>query len=593
MKINVAPGALLDLYFNTDHWMYPALLFMSVQHRCKRTFAPNAKRTETGRNVILSGRVAHQNMTTIKTASRMKHAWSFLLIALCFPLTIEAQITFQRTYGGTAMDEGVSMRQTPDSGYIIAGTTTSYGSGGRDVLVIKTDAIGDTSWTRTYGGPSDNEYGFCVQVTNDAGYIVSGVASSFHDVAGDMYLIRLTSVGDTLWTRTYGGIGYEWGAYVQQTSDGGFIIAGQTPAFGAGGFDAYLVKVNANGTLAWTKTYGSSGAEFGSAVQQTADGGYILSGQTDQGAGSGDFLLLKTDAAGTVQWTKAYGVPGAEDAVTVKQTTDGGYVIGGSSENILGPTGEDMCLIRTNAVGDTLWAKLYGGPVTDECYEVIQTPDGGFVLCGKSFSFSAAGDYDVYVVKTDAQGVVEWSKTYGGSTSSSHNEIGRSIDRTIDGGYVIAGESMYGFGVGLKNMYLIKTDATGNSGCNEGDPATITSNLLPQITTPTLSTSSGGTATLPATQVNSGTTQTDLCLSLGVQDVVVPGNALVAYPNPASDVVYIAGGVLSKGLTVLDPLGRILTVIPDRYRVDVSRWANGVYTLRSLDGRATRVTVQH
>ncbi|MBK8845497.1 MAG: hypothetical protein IPO27_02630 [Bacteroidetes bacterium] len=353
--------------------------------------------------------------------------------------------------------KGKSVRQTTDGGYIIAGTTTSYGSGGRDILVIKTNAVGDTTWTKTFGGAMDNEYGFCVQQTSDSGYIVSGVASSFDDVAGDMYLIKLNATGDTLWTRTYGGIGYEWGAYVQQTLDGGFIITGQTPAFGAGGFDAYLVKLNSSGNISWTKTYGGSGLEIGSAVQQTSDGGYILTGEIGSfGAGGGDFYLVKTDSVGNVVWTKAYGHSGTEGGVTVKQTSDGGYIIGGSSEDTLGNLGFDMCLIKTNASGDTLWAKLYGGALIDECYEVVQTSDGGYIMCGKSFSFSALGDYDVYVVKINSQGVVQWSKTYGNSSSSSANDIGNSIQQTIDGGYIITGESMFGFGVGLKTSMLLK-----------------------------------------------------------------------------------------------------------------------------------------
>jgi len=529
----------------------------------------------------------------------MKRSFLLLIVSGSLAASSLGQFTFQRVYGGVASDEGNSVRQTPDGGYIVAGTTTSYGSGGRDVSVIRTDAIGDTLWTRTYGGPMDNEYGFCVQVTNDGGYIVSGVASSFADVAGDMYLIRLTATGDTLWTRTYGGIGYEWGAYVQQTSDDGFIIAGQSPAFGVGDFEAYLVKVDANGTLAWTRTYGSSVGEIGSAVQQTADGGYILSGQTGQGAGFGDFLLIKTDAVGTVEWTKAYGVPGAESGVTVKQTTDGGYVIGGSSENILGPTGEDMCLIRTDATGQVLWAKLYGGPVTDECYEVIQTPDGGFALCGKSFSFSNLGDYDVYVVKTDAQGVEEWSKTYGGSTSSSHNEIGRSIDATSDGGYVITGESMFGFGVGLKNMYLIKTDAAGSSGCNEGTPATVSADFTHQVSVPSLTSSSGGITTSPATVVNSGTTLTDLCLALAIETPDVRETSLVAYPNPADDEIFVTlMPPLTKAslFSISDASGRSISsgsLANVVNVIDVSGLSNGTYVLRTNDRGVSTFVVAH
>ncbi len=444
-------------------------------------------------------------------------------------------------YGGTYSDFGTSVRQTTDSGYIVVGTTTSFGSGGRDVLVIKTNEFGDTLWSRTFGGAADNEYGFCGEQTTDGGYIISGVASSFDDVAGDMYLIKLGTSGDTIWTRTFGGNGYEQGSYVQQTTDGGFIITGQTPAFGAGGFDAHLVKINSSGDINWTKTYGGIGSEFGSSVQQTTDGGYVLTGSCDNnfGFGGSDFYLIKTDSLGNHVWSKAYGHSGSEEGKVVRQTTDGGYLLAGTSANVLGPLGPDMCLIKTNSVGDTLWAKLYGGAMIDECYDVKQTSDGGYVVVGKSFSFSTAGDYDVYVVKVNGQGIAQWSKTYGGSATN-HNEIGYSIDQTNDGGYIISGESLYGFGVGLVNMYLIKTDSLGNSGCNQGAAATITSNYLPQvIATPTV-VGSGGNMTMPASVVNSRTTQTNLCASGSTDIHDLSENLLLAiYPNPFDEIINI------------------------------------------------------
>lgn len=136
------------------------------------------------------------------------------LVAVLITISINAQTTFQKTYGGTAMDEAKSVKQTFDGGYIIVGTTTSFGAGGRDVLVIKTNAVGDTLWTKTLGGAIDNEYGYCVQQTLDSGYIVSGVAFSFNDVSGDVYVVKLAANGDIVWTRTYGGLGYEWGVLI-------------------------------------------------------------------------------------------------------------------------------------------------------------------------------------------------------------------------------------------------------------------------------------------------------------------------------------------------------------------------------------------
>ena len=514
---------------------------------------------------------------------------TYLMIAfyILTSLTGFAQITFQKAIGGSAMDYGKSVRQTFDNGYIIAGTTTSFGSGGRDILVIKTNAFGDTTWTKTFGGALDNEYGFCVQQTTDSGYIVSGVASSFDDVAGDMYIIKLNATGDTIWTRTFGGIGYEWGSFVQQTNDGGYVIIGQTPAFGAGGFDAYLVKLNASGNLMWSKTYGGSSLEVGSAVQQTTDGGYILTGQIDSyGAGAGDFYLIKTDPTGNVVWTKAYGIPGSEAGVSVSQTTDGGYIIGGTSENTLGPLGPDMCLIKTDSVGNILWTNLYGGQMIDECYEVVQTSDGGYILCGKSFSFSTSSDYDVYIVKTNSQGILQWSKTYGGSGSATANDIGYSVQQTTDGGYIVTGET-FSFGVGFTNLYLIKTDALGNSGCNHGSPATTTSAFFPQVIAPPTLTSSGGIISYPATLVNAGGTQTNLCLTNAITENQTLAN-LIAYPNPftsSTTLEFNATETKNIFISILDVVGRTVKNIPtkklqsgeNKITIDLTELNNGIY----------------
>lgn len=519
-------------------------------------------------------------------------------------MNINAQVTFQKAYGGAFMDEGNSVRQTFDGGYIVAGTTTSFGSGGRDVLVIKTDALGDTTWTKTFGGDMDNEYGFCVQQTADSGYIVSGVASSFFDVGGDVYLIKLNVSGDTIWTRTYGGIGYEWGSYVQQTQDGGYIVAGQTPAFGAGGFDAYLLKIDSNGDLVWTKTYGGTASEIGSAVQQTSDGGYILSGSISSfGAGFGDFYLVKTDSIGDVIWTKGIGVSGEEDGVTVKQTTDGGYVVGGSSEST-GVLGKDMCLIKTNSVGDTLWAKTYGGSLIDECNEVIQTTDGGYIMCGRSFSFSTASDYDVYVVKVNSQGILEWSKTYGGGGSPSSNDIGYSIDQTDDGGFIISGET-FSFGVGFKNLYLIKTDSLGNSGCSEATPATVMSNFRPEVITPTVTVSTGGVATLPTTLVNSGGASTNICLSNGISRNEVQFD-LLTYPNPFTSILTVEFTLLkseSAELVIRNLMGSVIQTKfvkglksgINKIELNLQGESSGIYflELKSISGVQTKKLIKN
>jgi len=162
---------------------------------------------------------------------------------------VSAQTSWWRTYGGTTYDEGCSVQQTSDGGYIIAGHTLSFGAGRDDVYLIKTDASGDTQWTRTYGGTS-YDFGCSVQQTSDSGYIIAGLTMSFGSGNGDVYLIKTNASGDTLWTKTYGGMNDDFGYSVRQTSDGGYIVAGLTGSFGAGSDDVYHIKTDANGNVA-------------------------------------------------------------------------------------------------------------------------------------------------------------------------------------------------------------------------------------------------------------------------------------------------------------------------------------------------------
>jgi len=193
-----------------------------------------------------------------------------------------------------------SVQQTTDGGYIVAGYTTSFGAGVSDIYLIKTDASGTTLWTKTYGG-TDYESANSVQQTFDGGYIVAGFTASFGAGSSDVYLIRTNSSGDSLWTRTYGGISGEAGNSVQQTTDSGYIVAGYTVSFGAGSDDAYLIRTNSSGDTLWTRTYGGPFDEVATSVQQTSDEGYIMAGRTYSfGAGGSDVHLMKTLGDGTV-----------------------------------------------------------------------------------------------------------------------------------------------------------------------------------------------------------------------------------------------------------------------------------------------------
>jgi hypothetical protein len=291
-------------------------------------------------------------------------------------------------------------------GYIITGRTNSFG-GGYGVYLIKTDFSGDSLWTKTFGGAND-DYGYSVQYTPpDGGYIITGYTYSFGAGWADVYLIKTDSLGDTLWTRTYGGSHIDYGYSVQQTLDGGYIIAGYTYSSGAGGINAYLIKTDPLGDTLWTKIIGGTYAEFGTSIQQTVpDNGFIIVGYTESFSGGwpGDIYLIKTDSLGDTLWTRAYGGSGIESCFSVQQTKDGGFIITGLTESF-GAGLIDAYLIKTDSTGDTLWTRTFGGTSSEQGRSVQQTSDGGFIITGVTNSFGAGG-LDVYLIKTDENGMV-------------------------------------------------------------------------------------------------------------------------------------------------------------------------------------------
>ncbi|MFA5300733.1 MAG: T9SS type A sorting domain-containing protein [Lutibacter sp.] len=296
-----------------------------------------------------------------------------------------------KTFGGTAVDQGFSVMQTTDAGYVIAGTANSFEPFG-DVYLVKTNVNGDTLWTKTYGGPN-SDAGNAVQQTTDGGFIIAGSTSSFGVTVENVYLIKTDVNGDAMWTRTFGGSGFDYDeAYsVQQTTDGGYIIVGKTTSFGAGYYDVYLIKTDDNGDLIWSKTFGGMNDDYGMSVKQTTDGGYIIAGYTKSfGAGNYDVYLIKVNANGNMLWSKTFGGPNIDVGNAVQQTTDGGFIIAGSTE-------ENVYLIKTDVNGDMLWSKTFTGFDVADGKSIQQTTDGGYIISGRT-------NVLVYLIKTDSNG---------------------------------------------------------------------------------------------------------------------------------------------------------------------------------------------
>ncbi|MFC1800362.1 T9SS type A sorting domain-containing protein [Candidatus Eisenbacteria bacterium] len=321
-------------------------------------------------------------------------------------------VDWSKTYGGSGTEHGTSVKQTLDGGYIITGYTNSSGAGSYDLLLVKTDAAGIVDWAYTYGG-SEDDRGYCVQQTvPDSGYIVAGYSDTFGAGGGDAFVVRTDASGGFLWGAPYGGIDWDEARSISQTfPDSGFIITGATSSFGAGGDDAYLIKIDSDGDTLWTRTYGGAGSDYGFEAHQTfPDSGYVMVGHTSSfGAGNSDIYLVKTDQDGDSLWTTTFGGSSVEYGYSVQQTSpEPGYIVSGTTRSF-GAGNFDAYVIKTDAVGGPIWTKTYGGTEYDDGYSVCQTaPDSGYVVAGSTRSFGA-GIYDIFVVKTEPvlAGVVE------------------------------------------------------------------------------------------------------------------------------------------------------------------------------------------
>jgi uncharacterized delta-60 repeat protein len=264
-------------------------------------------------------------------------------------------------------------------------------------LVLLTTGIASAGqWANTYGG-TNYDYANSIQQTSDGGYIVAGETYSFGAVNSDAWVLKLKPDGTVDWQKTYGGTNYDSAYSIQQTSDGGYIVAGYTESFGAGNVDAWVLKLKPDGTVDWQKTYGGADDDSANSIQQTSDGGYIVAGETSFGAGYGDAWVLKLKPDGTVDWQKTYGGAADDYANSIQQTSDGGYIVAGATISF-GAGNDDAWVLKLKPDGTVDWQKTYGGTNDDFASSIQQTSDGGYIVAGETYSFGAGND-DAWVLK--------------------------------------------------------------------------------------------------------------------------------------------------------------------------------------------------
>ena len=380
-------------------------------------------------------------------------------------------ISWEVSLGGTQNEDANVLVQTHDGGYVVAGTTSSNNGqvsgnhGNLDFWITKINSFGNLEWQKTFGGPF-SEIPYDIKKTNDGGYIivgsttsVGGNVSSYYGGQYDAWVIKISSTGNLQWQKSFGGTGSDIAHSIELTDDGGYIIAAETTSndFNVignhGSIDFWVFKISANGSMIWSRTYGSPASEQAKVIRRTNDGGYIVGGTAIGPGNSGDittpligmndFWVVKINANGSIIWQKIFGGTANDFLEDLITTQDGGYAIIGRHQDDDGmgmATGSnglwDAWVIKTNSLGIIEWQRCHGDIYNEKGNAIYQTSDGGFVFCGEA-EMSANGQTNFFVKKLNINGNTIWAKTLGGNLG----ESAKSIIQTSDSGFAIAGTS--------------------------------------------------------------------------------------------------------------------------------------------------------
>jgi len=480
--------------------------------------------------------------------------------------------SFQKTFGGQFDDVAQSISPVSGGGFIISGYSESFSGGSFDGYLIKINAAGDTIWTLTTGALGIDRL-YAATQTTDGGFIATGylqAAGGMHDVL----LIKADMSGNVTWKETFGGSYHDEGKDVVQSADGGYVITGYTQSTSGGQLDVFLLKTNSIGNLTWGKSFNVPGEQEGYDVDPSSDGGFIIAGHSKASVNAQkDVFMIKTNSSGNGEWSKTYGTPFHEEGFAVEQTNDGGFVVAGSTTTSSG--NKNTFLVKTNNTGVLAWSFAYGGTGVEEGRSLRECTDGGFIMSGYTTSFGNM--HDLYLVKTNAAGSHEWSKAYGGSNQDQGYDVVQSAT-----GYVAVG-STGSSGAGNFDLYVLKTDGNGNTGCNESQAGTIitavacvTSNMtvsaaafMPVVATPLLTYGHGG---------NSAT----VCTFTGTTEYQSEYDELIIFPNPANRkfTVTLTGAIKQAQLKIYNVSGQtIFHLFSDMntFMVDVSGLPPGMY----------------
>jgi len=411
---------------------------------------------------------------------------------------LSAQIpTFKKRHGTSGDDEARFVEVLPDNSFIVAGSSTAGGLGGTDAMLVKFSADGTVEWSKSYGG-SGNEFFMHILTCSDGNYLAVGETNSFGAGNVDIYVVKFDGSGNVLWERTCGGANIETVRGVCEVSNG-YVISGATQSFGAGSWDIFVEKLNFGGSSLWSKSWGTGGGDVAGEIVAATNGEVWVSGFVFVSSNNHDACLLKISSTGTLLSARRVAAS-SNDGFAGLATGGAGVVSCGGTNSY---AGHSPWLINFNASGALIWAKRY--PISAIVFDMYVEPclDGGFILTPSNFGGDDANGANL--IKTDASGVVTWSKNY---SYGGNGKMWRTT-QSPDGGYISVG---YCYG-NNRDMFIIKTDADGNVlECCPTDAGILAVTITPNSVTFSPATANGPSAGAPAGQdISVGLTETSLC----------------------------------------------------------------------------------
>ena len=378
----------------------------------------------------------------------MKSIASTLIICQFFTLIGQPAI-YEKIYDAQSDQSAREIIEVSSGGYLIAAMNEKT-SIDTDVYILRTNVLGDTIWTKSFGG-NLSEYPNMVLETNGGNFLIVGYTYSFGSGNKDIWLIKIDLNGNLIWTKTYGGSGDDEGKDIIKTSDGNYILTGRSNSSGNQYYDALLIKIDSDGNILWQNNYGGNQYETSRSVWQCQDGGFLITGQTlSFGTVNGDVYLVKTDSVGNFLWSKTYGGNFIDDGNVVIENNDGTIMIAAET-NSFGAGNMDVWIIKTDSIGNMIWNQTYGGTAKDVSKTMRKTTDGNYLIGAISRSFGWLNP-EMWILKINGNGLVAWTRRFG----SWDHEHCHSARETSNGDFISVGHTR-SYGPNVKIM-LVKFD---------------------------------------------------------------------------------------------------------------------------------------